>query len=337
MTYRAGATANNNQAANTGTASVTIPTSGPGGTVIPGDTALFCMVQNSGSSVLSPPVGGGWAPLFPDGPKTINSNLRTQVWVKDLVSGDIGATVAFTSNVGARLPGVLSIISGTSAAAVIAEFNAIATADSTAPYLVTSPVINTLVNGSDVVGFWVLRDPTGIPAPSLTVPASHTADSVSKTNFGTSPNFTVQASHRTTPGAAGPYGGSTAESSEPVTAIVIYAALPPAEPSPPVASFTASPSSGPAPLAVTFTDTSTGTPTSWAWNFGDGSTSTAQNPSHTYTSAGTYEVSMTASNAGGSDAAVTATVTVAAASAGGGLHLMALVGGVYETRTLYGL
>ncbi|NTW24685.1 MAG: PKD domain-containing protein, partial [Lentimicrobium sp.] len=33
--------------------------------------------------------------------------------------------------------------------------------------------------------------------------------------------------------------------------------------------------------------------TSWQWNFGDGGTSTQQNPSHTYTTAGTYTVSLT--------------------------------------------
>ena len=42
-------------------------------------------------------------------------------------------------------------------------------------------------------------------------------------------------------------------------------------------------------------------PTSWSWTFGDGGTSTAQNPSHTYTAAGTYTVTLTASNAFGSD------------------------------------
>jgi len=73
-------------------------------------------------------------------------------------------------------------------------------------------------------------------------------------------------------------------------------------PVPLVASFTASPTSGPAPLTVTFTDTSTGEPTSWAWDFGDGGTSPLQNPSHTYASAGTYTVTLTATNAGGSDA-----------------------------------
>ena len=52
---------------------------------------------------------------------------------------------------------------------------------------------------------------------------------------------------------------------------------------------------------MTFTDESSGAPTGWSWTFGDGGTSTAQNPSHTYNAAGTYTVSLTASNAHGSD------------------------------------
>jgi PKD repeat protein/uncharacterized protein YfaP (DUF2135 family) len=41
--------------------------------------------------------------------------------------------------------------------------------------------------------------------------------------------------------------------------------------------------------------------TSWLWNFGDGSTSTQQNPSHTYTAAGTYNVSLTVGGTTGTD------------------------------------
>lgn len=52
---------------------------------------------------------------------------------------------------------------------------------------------------------------------------------------------------------------------------------------------------------VTFTDNSTNTPTSWAWSFGDGNTSTMQNPIHTYTTAGTYNVCLVATSACGSD------------------------------------
>ncbi|MBN4065997.1 PKD domain-containing protein, partial [Candidatus Amoebophilus asiaticus] len=56
---------------------------------------------------------------------------------------------------------------------------------------------------------------------------------------------------------------------------------------------------GCSPLTVNFFDDSSFEPTSWLWNFGDGDTSMQQNPSHTYTSAGTYTVSLTCSNAFG--------------------------------------
>jgi len=67
----------------------------------------------------------------------------------------------------------------------------------------------------------------------------------------------------------------------------------------PVASFTSSVTSGKVPLKVTFTDTSTGIPTSRFWNFGDGSKSFLQNPTHKYSKAGTYTVSLTVKNAAG--------------------------------------
>jgi len=67
------------------------------------------------------------------------------------------------------------------------------------------------------------------------------------------------------------------------------------------AQFTATPTGGTAPLIVQFTDLSTGGPTSWLWTFGDGNTSTAQNPQHTYTTAGTHTVTLTASHPYSSD------------------------------------
>ncbi|MFA7198515.1 MAG: PKD domain-containing protein, partial [Methanoculleus sp.] len=86
----------------------------------------------------------------------------------------------------------------------------------------------------------------------------------------------------------------------------------------PVADFTANVTSGDAPLAVQFTDASTGSPTSWAWDFGDGTTATEQNPTHTYTTAGTYTVKLTATNAGGSDSEEkTGYITVTSGGSGG--------------------
>jgi len=72
---------------------------------------------------------------------------------------------------------------------------------------------------------------------------------------------------------------------------------------PAVASFTATPLSGLIPLAVTFTDGSTGDIDTWSWDFDNDGTedSTVQNPSYTYTTQGTYTVSLTVSGNGGSD------------------------------------
>jgi hypothetical protein len=74
----------------------------------------------------------------------------------------------------------------------------------------------------------------------------------------------------------------------------------------PRADFSGFPTSGPPPLTVSFTDRSTTNATSWAWDFqGDGTTdSTQQNPTYVYTTAGTYTVRLTVSNASGSDVEV---------------------------------
>ena len=53
--------------------------------------------------------------------------------------------------------------------------------------------------------------------------------------------------------------------------------------------------------AIQFTDASTEFPSSRLWDFGDGTTSTDQNPSHVYTSPGTYEVTLSVENCFGTD------------------------------------
>ncbi len=66
------------------------------------------------------------------------------------------------------------------------------------------------------------------------------------------------------------------------------------------ASFSASPLSGVAPMTVVFTNTSSGDFTASLWDFGDNATSTLTNPTHTYTTAGAYTVTLTISGPGGS-------------------------------------
>ncbi len=67
---------------------------------------------------------------------------------------------------------------------------------------------------------------------------------------------------------------------------------------PPVAAFSTAVNS--CQGTVNFTDNSLNTPTSWIWNFGDGNASSLQNPTYTYTAAGTYTVLLIATNSFGS-------------------------------------
>jgi len=52
---------------------------------------------------------------------------------------------------------------------------------------------------------------------------------------------------------------------------------------------------------ITFTDASGGNPISWSWDFGDGNTSTLQNPTHSYSNSGTYDVSLIVTNNDGAN------------------------------------
>ena len=82
---------------------------------------------------------------------------------------------------------------------------------------------------------------------------------------------------------------------------------------PPTANFTFSTSG----LTANFTDTSSdsdGTIASRSWDFGDGNSSTATNPSWTYASAGTYNVTLTVTDDDGASTPITKAVTVTAAT-----------------------
>jgi len=73
-----------------------------------------------------------------------------------------------------------------------------------------------------------------------------------------------------------------------------------APPVTPIASFSTSANAICTGETVAFTDASSNSPSAWAWDFGDGSTASIENPTHAYVNAGTYIISLTASNAAGS-------------------------------------
>lgn len=77
----------------------------------------------------------------------------------------------------------------------------------------------------------------------------------------------------------------------------------PPAPQPPAANFSGSPVTVLVGGTVTFTDLSTNNPTSWIWTFPGGTpgSSTSQNPTVVYSSSGTYDVTLVATNSVGSD------------------------------------
>lgn len=77
----------------------------------------------------------------------------------------------------------------------------------------------------------------------------------------------------------------------------------------PTADFTWTASSTTAPSTVTFTNASTNA-SEYSWDFGDGNKSTLKNPTHRYTTRGSYMVNLTVKNAFSLFNTVTKTITL---------------------------
>ncbi|REK51802.1 MAG: PKD domain-containing protein [Bacteroidetes bacterium] len=74
----------------------------------------------------------------------------------------------------------------------------------------------------------------------------------------------------------------------------------------PTSAFTYTPSG----LSLQFNDNSSANAISWTWDFGDGNTSNMQNPAHTYSVPGTYQISLTVSTSDGCEHTSTQSITV---------------------------
>ena len=87
---------------------------------------------------------------------------------------------------------------------------------------------------------------------------------------------------------------------------------------PPVAQASAAPTNGSAPLTVSFSSAGSSDPEgaalTYSWAFGDGGTSTTANPSHTYSSAGTYSAQLSVSD--GTNAVSSTPITIRVTVAG---------------------
>jgi len=118
-------------------------------------------------------------------------------------------------------------------------------------------------------------------------------DGTSSTNLNPSKTYTANGTY--TVKLTNTYGSCTSTASKTIQIAV---------PTPPV--FTADKTYNcKAPLTVQFTDQTPPGPTQWLWDFGDGQTSTQQNPSHTYTNVGHFDVKLTTTTAAGCSSTTT--------------------------------
>jgi PKD repeat protein len=181
-----------------------------------------------------------------------------------------------------------------------------------APNILTNPVSITVTAGT-VAAFSVAA--TGIPDPSYQWLLNGTNVLNAKANSATLVISNALA------GDAGVYSvivsntaGSVTSSNATLTVVGTAS----------TADFTASPILGVAPLAVTFTDTSSGSPNiTLFWDFGDGSQATNSGGTvfvHTY-AAGTYTVTLTASNAFGANSTLVSNDLINAVSGFAGWQL----------------
>ena len=148
--------------------------------------------------------------------------------------------------------------------------------------------------GNSNISFSVVADPN-----SDNYLWNYTGNDVTINHINPSDNFiTIDFGSSATSGDLQVYGTNSNCPNPGVTSILVITIGPP----PLVdAEFSGTPVNGDAPLLVSFTDLSTGSVDSWSWGFGDGNSSTDQNPSHTYSSIGTFTVSLTVTDLNGSD------------------------------------
>jgi PKD repeat protein len=153
-----------------------------------------------------------------------------------------------------------------------------------------------LDNASPNISYTVLENNhRGIDAFSGSTPALTCNDIYNNTSYGiynNTPAIPVTAENHWWGDSSGPtHSGNPGGTGQVVSDGVDYTpwATQPCMSS--QAAFTAEPTFGPAPLTTVFTNNSKGHSSS-LWDFGDGHTSTLESPTHTYTSPGSFDVTL---------------------------------------------
>jgi PKD repeat protein len=241
---------------------------GPAGVVITGPTMSAVQVRHFFTATVSP--------VSTTVPLTYSWRASGHEPVTH--TGDVSDTVTFSWDVvglQAVTVTVANALNTVTDTHVITTYLPVQAAFSAAPLTGKSPltvVFTDTSTGTITSWLWSFGDTVTSPLPSPT----HT--------YELTGTFTVSLT------VSGPYGSDTEVKTD-------YIAVN----EPVVADFTAVPTEGVAPLQVQFTNLSTGDYATSLWHFGDGISSTQRGPTHTYTTTGTYAVTLTVSGPGGDD------------------------------------
>ncbi len=285
-----------------GTDTVVLVVSGPAGGSTPFSRVNYITVTNTPPPLLVVSPGNRSFGLLPVGQSSTQTFSVVNAGVQTLIGTATGSGAPFTViggtpfNLASGQTGLVSVSFSPAAAGAFTGSVVFASNGGTSTNAVTgsgatAPVAGfsgTPTNGAAAL----LVTFTDASSGSITSRVWSFGDGGTSVLTSPSHSYTNAGSFSVSLTVLGPLGSNTLTLANYITVTNVLVA--------PVAAFTANPLSGAAPLLVSFTDASTGTITNRLWNFGDGGTSTVASPSHTYSNANVYSVSLTVFGPGGS-------------------------------------
>lgn len=196
--FRAAARGGNGITTQTTSQTITVPTTGPGGSVVAGDVAVLFVDAEQNPTLTTPT---GWSLLRTDDAGT---NTRAWIFTKDLVGGDIGAGVSLSFSVNTRPTSSMSVWSGITRTGILSNVLTNTTAASNNPL----PTLGSVVAGTLQIAA-ALRRRSG-PEGTITFPSPYTnpTGTDSATSFATGANTYLDQGYVLS-SAGGTVGGET--------------------------------------------------------------------------------------------------------------------------------
>ncbi len=275
--------------------------------VQPGDGLLLIATMNAAEPTVGAPSGvTGWQLVD----SKSGGSIQTLLWSKVAQAGDAGKTVTVPLGMIVKTSLQLVAYQGVTGSNWIdASASAIDTTLGTAH---VTPQVPVTTAGSTLLSYWADKtnaDDGWTVANGVTIRSTTSGSGNGRITsaLGDSGPLPV--------GTAGQITGTAVIGSAKTAlwSIVLSAGAAPAGNAPPVASFTPKVTNLSIAVDGSASTDSDGTVDSFAWTFGDGGTATGVAPSHTYTTPGTFPVTLTVTDNKGATGAVTVQVTVAAA------------------------